>query len=202
MTQVRAITLVVDDEESVRTLLRRALERGGYHVLTAASGQEALDMMSQDRVEVMLLDEKMPGLSGLDVLLRVHAQHPETAIIMVTGVADVNIGVEAMKMGAHDYVVKPFDLNDILVRVGKGVERRYLTLQLRDYQQNLEDKVAEQRKQLHGMMAQTIQALIKEETLALELKARGGQPKGLPAGTNMKEFGAKLLRRLGGSASS
>lgn len=202
MTQVRAITMVVDDEESVRTLLRRALERAGYHVLTAASGQDALDLMSQGRVEVMLLDVKMPGLSGLDVLLRVHAEHPETAIIMVTGVADVNTGVEAMKMGAHDYVIKPFDLNDILVRVGKGVERRYLTMQLRDYQQNLEDKVAEQRKQLHEMMAQTIQALIKEETLALELKARGGQPEGLPAGTDMKEFGAKLLRRLGGSASS
>ena len=202
MTQVRAITLVVDDEESVRTLLRRALERAGYHVLTAASGRDALDMMSQGRVEVMLLDVKMPGLSGLDVLLQVHAEHPETAIIMVTGMADVNTGVEAMKMGAHGYVVKPFDLDDILVRVGKGVERRYLTLQLRDYEQNLEDKVAEQRKQLHEIIAQTIQAVINEETLPLEPKARGRQPKGLPAGTNMKEFGAKFLRRLGGSASS
>lgn len=126
MTEVRAIILVVDDEESVRTVLRRALESAGYHVLTAESGQMALDVMSQGKVEVMLLDVSMPGLSGLDVLTQVRARWPEISVIMVTGVADLATGVNAIKEGAYDYVAKPFDLDAIATVVRRARERRNL----------------------------------------------------------------------------
>ena len=94
MIQGRGIALVVDDEESVRTVLQRALELAGYDVLTAASGQEALDALVLRNAEVMLLDLGMPGLSGQEVLQRVKAEHPDVAVIVVTAMAGVQVAVE------------------------------------------------------------------------------------------------------------
>ena len=198
MTHPRAFVLVVDDEESIRALLQRALENAGHHALTVASGQEALDMMSQATVEVMLLDMKMPGITGMDVLQRFSADSPDTSIIMVTGIDDVEIAVDTMKAGAYDYVVKPFELHDILTKVEKAREHRHLALL---YIESLEESVASQTKQAHYMLAQAVSALAREDALLLELDAKGQKRKGLPKGTDVKELGARILRRLGGGAS-
>ena len=199
MTHPRGLVLVVDDEEPIRVLLQRTLESVGYYVLPMASGQEALDTMSQVTVEVMLLDMRMPGLTGLDVLQRFSADSPDTCIIMITGVADVETTVNAMKAGAYDYVLKPFTFDDILVKVEKAREHRHLTLLHKEYQKSLEDRVASQTKEAHEMMAQAIHALAREELLLLELDAGGRKRKGLPKGTDVKEIGARIMRRIGGS---
>ena len=170
MTQTRATTLVVDDEQSIRIVLQRALEGVGYHVLTAASGQEALDWMSQSRVEVMLLDVKMPGLSGFDVLHKVHTEHPETAIIMVTGLADVNTGVEAMKMGAHDYIVKPFNVDDVLIKARRAREQQLLKIQVRGHKQELEQRMRETEIRLQQQFEQLVLSLAREHTMAIEIE--------------------------------
>ena len=201
MMQARATILVVDDQESVRALLQRALEQAGYHALTAASGQEALDTMSESSAEVMLLDVRMPGQSGLDVLRHSHTEHPDTAIIMVTVLADVNTVVKAMREGSYDYVTKPFNLDDVLMRVEKARERRHMALIVKNYQESLEERVEQQAAHLRDMTMQTVQSLIQEEILTRELEARGGKREGLPAGTDIKELGAKILRRFRRGAS-
>ena len=127
MTYDGPVVLIVDDEDSIRDLLRRALERAAYHTLTAASGQEALNMMSSDESEVALLD--MSGLSGLDALGRHVADFPDTCVIVLTGMADIQASIEAMKAGAYDFILEHLDLEDLMLRVRRALERRYLVLQ-------------------------------------------------------------------------
>lgn len=179
MAQDKPTALVVDDEASVRTLIQRALGEAGYHVFTAASGEEALSLLSQSEVEVMLLDIRMPGLSGLEVLKRVQAERPDTSVIMVTAVADTQTAVETMKVGAYDYLIKPFSLNDLVFRVRKASERRRLVLQNRGYQRELEKKVQEQARRLEQQFAQLIQSLAREHAsvLAMESQGRSGRGK-------------------------
>ena len=118
--------LVVDDEEPVRKLLRRILGEAGYNVDTAATGQEALDKVSQLNAGVVLLDIKMPGMSGMEVLQQITTNWPETCVVMATAAGDAQTAVEAMKAGAYDYITKPFDRDDVVLKVQKAVEKRDL----------------------------------------------------------------------------
>ncbi len=151
--------LIVDDEATIRENLDRLLKGNGYATTLAADGQEALDAAAGREFDVVLLDIRMPHLSGMDVLRRLHEDHPDTAVIMVTAVADdVTTAVETMKLGAYDYVMKPFNLGDVLIRVEKARERRFLALQVKNYQMDMEKRLAEQAEVLHEMMTQTAQA--------------------------------------------
>lgn len=205
MTQFKAITLVVDDKESVRTVLQRTLEHAGYQALTAASGREALATMFQAKIEVMLLDLRMPDMSGLDVLIRVHAEHPDTAVIMVTGVTDVGTAVEAMKAGAYDYLNKPFKLDEVTLRVEKALERRQLELQVRHHSRDLDLKLKEQTRQTREQFGELIQSLAREHTLALQVdslsrpKGKKNRSSSLPpelqqSMTTVQEFAQALIR--------
>ncbi len=118
--------LVVDDEEPVRNLLQRILGEAGYDVDTAANGQEALDKASQLKARVVLLDIKMPGMSGMEVLQQITTNWPETCVIMATAAGDAETAVEAMKAGAYDYITKPFDRDDVVLKVQKAIEKRDL----------------------------------------------------------------------------
>ncbi|MFQ5872200.1 MAG: hypothetical protein ACE5JL_00160, partial [Dehalococcoidia bacterium] len=124
-----------------------------------------------------------------------------TSVIMVTAVADLETAVGAMKEGAYDYVTKPLNLDDILVRVEKARERRCLALLAKDYQKNLEERLEQQARDLREMMEQTVQALVREETLARELEAKGGKRRGTQGATDIKGFAENVLRRLRGSVS-
>ena len=114
--------LIVDDEASIRTSLERLLKAGGYETTVAADGNEALARASEQEYEVVLLDIGMPGLSGLDVLGRLHTDHPDTSVIMVTALVEPKTAVDAMQLGACDYVTKPVDFDDILARIEKARE--------------------------------------------------------------------------------
>ena len=194
----RRTALVVDDEPWVRQTLQEFLKLSGYEVNTAAGGEEALAQSMVQEFDFVLLDIRMPGLSGMEVLGRLQDTCPDTAVIMVTAVDDAKTAIEAMKKGAYDYVIKPFDLDDILVRVRKGCEKRYLTLQIKNYQNNLEQRLAQQALELRALTTRTIQNLIKEEVEVRGLEARTGKHKGLQTGTDIKEFGSKILHRLSG----
>ena len=170
MTHDGPVVLIVDDEDSIRDMLRTALERAAYHTLPAADGQEALNMMSSDESEGVLLDIRMPGLSGLDVLKRIVVDFPDTCVIMLTGLADVQMSVEAMKAGAYDFILKPFDLEDLMLRLRRGLERRSLVLQNRRHQRDLEREVKEKADSIRGRFVELIQGLAREHTMALELE--------------------------------
>jgi DNA-binding response OmpR family regulator len=105
-----AKVLVVDDEPEAVELLVEFLSSKGYEVLTATSGEEALRRVREDRPHLVLLDIRMPKMSGLDVLRRIREIDAEMGIIMVTAVNEEDVGRQALELGAFDYIVKPLDL--------------------------------------------------------------------------------------------
>ncbi|UCE19755.1 MAG: response regulator [Gemmatimonadota bacterium] len=105
--------LVVDDEQETRELLSEFLNLRGYEVLTASDGFEALTTFKSERPHIVLLDTKMPGLDGVEVLRRIRALDKEVGVIMVTGVKDEKVGEYALKLGANDCLTKPIDLDDL-----------------------------------------------------------------------------------------
>ena len=109
----RAGVLVVDDECSVTDLLSTALEEEGYSCVTAASGEDALKRLPVIFVDVALLDLRLPGMSGMDVLKVIKSTYPRTAVIVITALGDVQTAVQAMKSGAVDYITKPFEVERV-----------------------------------------------------------------------------------------
>ena len=162
MTYANARVLVVDDEESIRSVLKQALVDDGHQVSVASSGQQALDALSQSDIEVMLLDIRMPGLSGLGVLSKAHNRWPDTSVIMVTAIGDVSTAVGAMKQGAYDYIAKPFNINEVMIAVHRALERRRLVLLDRQHQRVLEERLGEQEIRLREQFAELVQALGRE----------------------------------------
>jgi DNA-binding NtrC family response regulator len=118
--------LIVDDELIMRESLKGWLERDGYGVETAASGEDALETLRDTRFDIILLDIKMEGMSGLDVLKHVKENDPDVAVIMITAYGSISTAIEAMKNGAHDYLLKPFDPNQLGALVEKIVEHQAL----------------------------------------------------------------------------
>jgi putative nucleotidyltransferase with HDIG domain len=158
--------LIVDDEASIRKLLLRKLSRQGYHCEEAGSAVEALDKMRADSVELIMLDMKMPGKSGIDLLPELKANYPATAVIMATAVAETSLAIQCMKQGADDYINKPFNLDEVALSVDKTLEKRRLELQIKDYQEHLQQKVDEQTVEIRRLFLGAIEALV----FALEAK--------------------------------
>ncbi len=113
MLNKQPAVLIVDDEQVVCDLLNNELSEQGYLCTTALDGNDALAKLATQNFDVVLLDIKLPGISGIEVLRKVQLSHPSTAAIMITAVNDVDTAVEAMKLGALDYIVKPFDLDSV-----------------------------------------------------------------------------------------
>jgi len=198
--------LVVDDEESVRNLLQRTLEGAGYNVVTAANGQEALDKVSQLRPEAVLLDIKMPIMSGIEVLQWITTNRPDTCVIMATVVSDAQTAVEAMKLGAYDYITKPFNQDDVVLKVRRALEKRYLLLENERHRLDLEKRVGEQAQQLQQQFSELVETLAREHKLLYRLaeQQRGGAKsllKRLPPElqepmSSVEEFSEALIRIL------
>jgi len=121
--------LVVDDEEAMRESLNDWLKEDGYEVGLAASGQEAIDLIRREPWEVVLLDLKMPGMDGLETLKHLKEVRPDAEILMMTAYATVDTAVQAMKEGAFDYLVKPFDPDEIEILIKKIVKQKELILE-------------------------------------------------------------------------
>ena len=118
--------LVVDDEDVVVHSAVRTLADAQYVIETASDGDEALAKIDQGGYDVMLLDIMMPKTNGIEVLRRVKETHPELEVIMFTGLAQIDTAVQCMKLGAFDYIAKPFDPDELKLTVGRAVERRAL----------------------------------------------------------------------------
>jgi CheY-like chemotaxis protein len=117
--------LVVDDEVVVLTVLREALRRGGYRVTTAASAEEAIDLMRKRRFDLVLTDKNLPGASGLEVLRVARTLDPAPAVVLITGYSSYDSAVEALDIGAHDYIEKPIrDVEQLRHRIRRALSRR------------------------------------------------------------------------------
>jgi two-component system alkaline phosphatase synthesis response regulator PhoP len=117
--------LVVDDEGAIRYSVSKTLQRIGYNVQEASSGEEALDMMKKQEYDVVLTDIRMPGLTGVELLKRIKEAAPDSIVILMTGYASLGTAVESLRLGAHDYLIKPSSSQDIRQSVAKGVERAH-----------------------------------------------------------------------------
>ncbi|MCZ7541346.1 MAG: response regulator transcription factor [Anaerolineae bacterium] len=117
--------LVVDDEGAIRYSISKTLQRLGYQVHTAETGEEALEMMQRQEYDVVLTDIRMPGLSGVELLARIKEQAPDAVVILLTGYASLETAIESLRLGAHDYLVKPSSSQDIRNSVAEGLERAH-----------------------------------------------------------------------------
>lgn len=171
MAQARGKILIVDDEESIRDILSRKLQSEGFDLQTAGDGKEALWKLFMEDYALVLMDIKMPGLSGMEALPRIITDHPDTCVVMITAVADIQTAVQAMKLGALDYLTKPFNLDDLLIRVERALERRRLLLENREYQKKLEQRVERQVGQMQQYQDEALDALSREQAALAELDA-------------------------------
>ena len=115
----RIRVLVVDDEEVVRLGYRRVLSTDGFRVMAAGNGAEALDLMAGDRFDVVLLDLRMPGMDGLDVLRAIKERWPESEVVVITGYPSIDTAKQAVQLGAYDYLAKPL-VPDAVLRATTG----------------------------------------------------------------------------------
>jgi two-component system nitrogen regulation response regulator GlnG len=133
--------LVVDDEENVRWALRKALERAGYRVDLATDGSTGLRAAEDPGVNLVLLDVRLPGRDGLDVLREIRKRRPDLPVIMMTAYGTLQVAVEAMKLGAYDYIGKPFDMDEVVLVVEKALEAQALAQEVTRLRQSLEGSV-------------------------------------------------------------
>jgi response regulator RpfG family c-di-GMP phosphodiesterase len=158
--------LIVDDEPRLRQVLVHLMRNDGFTCLEAGNGEEALVQLEQQTVTLVMSDLRMPRMDGLELLRRVRGRWPDTAVVMITAVADVEVAVSCLAIGAMDYLTKPFHLEEVRARVAQALEKRRLVVENRGYQETLEEKVAVQARRLEELFLASIQSLAE----ALEVK--------------------------------
>jgi putative nucleotidyltransferase with HDIG domain len=140
--------LVVDDEEAIREVVSTLLEAQGYHCVTCANGRLALDTFRSDTFDLVLSDIVMPEMDGLKLLSELRIDDPDVPVIMVTAMHDIAIALEAIRAGAYDYILKPFEKDQLYLSVRRALEHRRLVIENRTYQSDLEHLVTERTQQL------------------------------------------------------
>lgn len=161
-----ARVLVVDDEAAASKLLCLILGPPEFQCSSANNGEQALAALQREPFDAVISDLRMPGLSGTRLLMEVRRLHPNIALLVTTGVSDVDVGVEAMRSGADDYLVKPLRESAVRASLERALHKRELERQVHNYRQHLEEMVAERTGQVHAALLQvergyehTLQAL-------------------------------------------
>ena len=170
--------LVVDDEEAARENLQRLLESSGFAPTVAADGQEALDRAAEIDFAIALMDIKMPRMSCLEALPKLRKLRPDIVIIMTTAVGDVDMAMDAVRLGAHDYVVKPLDFDTLIGRTKNALAQRELRIRDRQLQENLEFRVKDLVERSESNFAELVRALGREHRMLFatgETTKVGGQ---------------------------
>jgi DNA-binding NtrC family response regulator len=132
--------LIVEDHDQLREQLGRFYEEEGYHVTTAASGEEALGKLAQEKFAIVVSDVKMPGIDGFQLARHIREKYSETDIILITAFGNIKQAVEAMKLGASDYITKPFQPEAIRLVSAKLIERRRLLQEVRELRERVQDE--------------------------------------------------------------
>jgi len=195
--------LVVDDEPAIRDLLQEGLKNSGYFCTIASDGYEALDRLKEREFSLVLSDIDMPRMDGVKLLRALQEDHPDIEVVMITGVVDVEVALEAIRMGASDYLTKPFNLEEVRFTIRKALEKRRLILENREYQRNLEEKVAERTAQV-VLKHQEIESLFEKlhssyettlKALAAALDTRDTETQG--HSVRVSEYTAVIAQRMG-----
>jgi PAS domain S-box-containing protein len=138
--------LIVDDEESFRVVVRMLLEKERHRILEAASGKEALRVIEEDKPDLVLLDVMMPDMTGIQVLEHARDHHPEVDVIMITAYGSLEIAVDALRLGAYDFIQKPMDNEELLASINRCLEKRRLDGELRRLRR-LNERIVQKMKE-------------------------------------------------------
>jgi putative nucleotidyltransferase with HDIG domain len=165
--------LVVDDEEAIREVVSTMLESKGYRCTAVSNGRAAQEQVKKSTPDLVLSDMIMPEMDGIRLLDWIREYDPEVPVIMVTAIHDISTALEAIRRGAYDYILKPFEKDQLFLGVGRALQHRRLVAENRSYQLKLEQQVEERTAQLTGALAQLEQSY--DDTLealgsALDLK--------------------------------
>jgi putative two-component system response regulator len=183
------VCLVVDDEPRLRQVILHLMRSDGFRCFEAGDGADALTVLERNPATLVLSDIRMPKMDGIELLRQVRARYPETAVMMLTAVADVESAVSCFAIGALDYLTKPFNLEEVRARVSQALERRRLVIENREYRESLEDKVAAQARRLEELFLASIQSLAE----ALEVK----DPYTRGHSVRVSHYSAVIARTLG-----
>lgn len=197
------LILVVDDEPAIRDVLSEGLRDSGYQCTLASNGIEALEEINRRDYSLVLSDIDMPGMDGVKLLQAVKKARPDVEVVMVTGVVDVEVAVRAIRMGASDYLTKPFNFDEVRFTIERALERQRLIQENRAYQRNLEAKVAERTAEL-VLRNREIESLFAKlqtsyettlEALAAALDTRDTETQGHSA--RVSEYTVLIAERMG-----
>ena len=140
--------LIVDDEKMICSILARRLNREGYDCVIANNGTEALSHFYKDTFSLIISDIKMPEIDGIELLKRVNALNPKMMVVIMTAYPEIDLAVEAMRLGANDFLIKPVDLDLLVLSVKNVLEKKRLEEELEAYHKNLEKLVKERTSEL------------------------------------------------------
>ncbi len=143
-----ARVLIVDDDSAIRRMITRILERAGYECSEAPDYSGALNLAEAQEFSLVTCDVRMPGGSGLDLVRVLRERHPDIAVVMISGMDDPATAALAADLGAYGYVVKPFDVNEILIAAANAIRRRHLEIDNRIHREHLEQLVSERTADL------------------------------------------------------
>ena len=169
----QAKILAVDDELVVRKMLTILLAQQGISCRSVGSAPEALEILQRESIDAVISDLRMSGTSGMELLRNVNTSYPNVAFIMATGVADLRVAVQAMKEGADDYLLKPFDSDLVITSLTRALQHKQLERELERYRHNLEHMVAERTEQLQSAVSQiqqTYGAMLESFGAAIDLR--------------------------------
>src|SRR5688572_30764468 len=144
------------------------MEGDGFACTEASSAVDALAALDRVPTTLVLTDLRMAPMDGIELLRAIRSRHPDTAVVMITAVADVDVAVSCLAIGALDYLTKPFHLEEVRARVNQALEKRRLLIENRGYHEGLEERVAAQARRLEELFLASIQSLAD----ALEVKDR------------------------------
>lgn len=144
--------LIVDDETHVRSMIGATLERQGYEVQLASSGNDALEMLERDSFDLVLTDIVMQDGSGIVLLERIRTMQPNLPVVMVSAIHDISVAIDSMRRGAYDYLLKPFEREHLLATVLRALDHRQSLQESHNYQQNLEQVVRARTEMLRQAM--------------------------------------------------
>jgi DNA-binding NtrC family response regulator len=137
MADTTAHILVADDDDGIRFVLEDLLLKLGYRVTCADEGGKALELVDRERFDLIILDLKMPDMNGMDVLRRVHRDHPDLLVLVITAYGSPELAMEAIREGAYDYFTKPFEVQDLRITVQRALEKKLLMTQIRELESRI-----------------------------------------------------------------
>jgi len=151
--------LIVDDDWQVREVLHEIFLSAGYTCQVAGDGREGLELFRATLPPLTVTDLKMPVMDGIALLQGIREADADAAVIVLTGAADVKTAIESLKLGAHDFIMKPVNVDELLIAAERAIERRQLLIERREYQAMLERRVEEATQNLASAYTQTLEAL-------------------------------------------